>query len=108
MAIEVEYFHLTGMLGNCGVTGLLVLKMPPTTGPNGMYDVAVDPIDGPAQVIEGTYGTAGITDGDFGVTSTGLTGCVFFDLPTSDIRNNLLNTSDPIDLRVVYNGISGL
>jgi hypothetical protein len=108
MAIEVEYFHLTGMLGNCGETGLLVLKMPPTTGPNGKYNVAVDSLDGPAQVIEGEYGMAGITGGDFGVTSVGLTGYIFFDLSTSDLRTNLLYTPDPIDLRVVYNGFSGI
>lgn len=102
MAIEVEYFHLTGLEGNCGVTGILLLKMPPTTGPNGEYDVAVDPTDGPAQLF----------NTDFGVTSTGLTGYVFFDMPNSDIRNNLLypqsGMTGPIDLRVLYNGFSGL
>jgi hypothetical protein len=102
MAIEIEYFSLTGMEGNCGITGMLLLKMPPTTGPNNSYDVAVDPVDGPAQ----SFGT------DFGVTSSGLTGYVYFDLLNSDIRRNILHpiqgVTGPIELRVLYNGFSGM
>lgn len=109
MPIEVEFFSVTGMLGD-GMTGLLLLRHSPTTGLNGEYDIAVDPIDGPAQRL-------GI---DFGVThldsSYGNTGAITYDLPDpspgSDIREVLLNTSidaiPVLTLRVVYNYETGL
>jgi len=100
MAIEVEYFTLTGMQGNFGETGALALFHPPSTGPNGLPDLAIDPIDGPAQV----YNT------DFGVTYLGATGVVIFNLLNSDIKNVLLGVNaagqtGPLTLRTVYNYI---
>lgn len=100
--IEIEYFTLTGMLGNTGETGLLYLKIIPSTGPNGLYDVAVDPTNGPSQA----YGT------DFGVTSSGLTGVVYFNMDSSDIQDVLLypdvGSTGPLYLRVLYNGFTGI
>lgn len=97
MAIEVQFFTLTGMQGSGGETGVLHLNGAPTTGPDGNYDIALDPTDGPAQVL----GT------DFGITHAGSTGIVFFDLPNSDIRDVLLDGSHGITssiiLRVVFN-----
>ena len=100
--VEIEYFSLTGMQGNTGETGMLYLKMLPSTGPNGVYDVAVDPSDGPAQ----TYNI------DFGVTASSLTGAVFFDLVNSDIKDVLMDythgVTGPLFLRVLYNGYTGM
>ena len=99
MAIEIEYFRLTGMMGNFGDTGLLTLAQMPTTGPNGAPDIAIDPVDGPAQV----YNT------DFGITYMGGgTGLLVFNLPNSDIQNVLLNINTSgqtglLTLRAVYN-----
>ena len=102
MTIEIEFFSLTGLAGNCGSTGMLLLNRFPTTGPSGNYDVAVDPVDGPAQIF----------NIDFGITGVGLTGFLYFDMPNSDIRNNLLfptqGVTGPINLRVLYNGFSGM
>ena len=99
MAIEIEYFRLTGMIGNFGVTGLLTLRRMPSTGPNGQPDIAIDPTDGPAQIL----------GSDFGITyMAGGTGLLVFNLANSDIKNVLLgvNTSGqtgPVTLRAVYN-----
>jgi hypothetical protein len=99
MAIEVEYFGLTGMVGS-GSNDLLLLKAAPTTGPNGAYDIAVDPTDGPAQ----RYGV------DFGVTFSnvpGTTAMLALNLINSDIKDVLNNTSHGVTgilyLRAVYN-----
>lgn len=81
MAIEVEYFGLTGMIGGTS-NDLLVLRRAPTTGPDGAYDIAVDPADGSAQ----RYGV------DFGVTHSGSTG--------ARIATNLVNS----DIKAVRNG----
>jgi len=99
MSIEVEYFGLTGMVGP-GSNDLKLLRSAPTTGPNGAYDIAVDPTDGPAQ----RYGI------DFGVThanAAGTTALVCFNLVNSDIKNVLNSTAHGVTgvlyLRVVYN-----
>jgi len=99
MAVEVEFFGLTGF-GGLGSNAVLYLKHPPTTGPDGNYDVAVDPTDGPAQ----RYGI------DFGVTHTdlsGTTGAIALDLENSDIKDVVTDVSHgitgPVTLRVVYN-----
>lgn len=99
MAIEVEYFGITGMIGP-GSNDILLLKGAPTTGPNGEYDVSVDPTDGPAQ----RYGI------DFGVTHANLSGTtamLALDLANSDIvdvRNNYSHgVTGVLWLRVVYN-----
>jgi len=99
MAIEVEYFGITGTVGP-GSNDYLYLREAPSTGPNGEYDIAVDPIDGPAQVI----------DVDFGVTHlSGTTTAVALDLSGSDIKDVMNNTSHGVtgilNLRVVYNYI---
>jgi hypothetical protein len=71
----------------------------PSTGPNGEPDVAIDPIDGPAQII----------NVDFGITyMAGGTGLLVYNLINSDIKNVILgiNTSGetgPLTLRAVYN-----
>jgi hypothetical protein len=92
MSIEIEYF--TGLQA---VTGLFYLKHSPSTGANGQFDVAVDPLDGPAQII----------GKDFGVTNAGLTGVLTFNLPNSDILDVTMNrghgVTGPLDLRVLYN-----
>jgi hypothetical protein len=99
MAIELEFFSLTGMLGNAGATGILNLNSMPSTGPYGTYDIAVDPVDGPAQVLGTDYSVTGQAG------STG--GAIRFDLPASSIRDVLLNLSHgvtgPLNLRVLYN-----
>lgn len=104
MAIELEFFSLTGMVGNTGDTGLLFLKHPPSTGPNGYYDIAVDPTDGPAQKLSGPIPAA---QADYGVTHAGATGAVAFDYNGSSIKDVLLDTSHgvtgPLKLRVLYN-----
>lgn len=95
MAIEVEYFGLTGMQNT------LLLRAAPTTGPNGSYDISVDPTDGPAQ----RYGV------DFGVTHSnvaGTTALLALNLASSDIRDVLVNkaahgVTGILWLRVVYN-----
>jgi hypothetical protein len=113
MAIEFEFFTLTGMEGNTGETGILQLKAFPTTGPSGEWDIGVDPVGGPAQVYSKIDGS-NVADADFGITGTsqGLTGqgTLYFDdaLPNSTIRDNLLNPEDrgitgPLTLRVIYN-----
>lgn len=100
MAIEVEFFGLTGIVGP-GANDLIVLKHPPSTGPNGGYDIALDPVDGPAQIL----GT------DFGVThldpAYGNTGALALDLAGSDIkdvRNNFSHgVTGILNLRALYN-----
>lgn len=101
MTIEVEFFGLTGIVGGTP-NDLLYLKYPPSTGPNGEYDIAVDPTDGPAQIL-------GV---DFGVTHIGATGAVALNLANSDIKDVLNNTYHGVTailwLRVVYNGVTGM
>lgn len=107
MAIEVEYFGLTGMIGmpGTGANDLISLKAAPSTGPNGAYDITVDPTDGPAQ----RYGV------DYGVTHTnvpGTTAMLALNLANSDIKNVLNNTSHGVTgilwLRVMYNYATGM
>jgi hypothetical protein len=111
MAIEFEFFTLTGLQGNTGETGILQLQAFPTTGVNGQWDIGVDPVDGPAQVY---FNGSNASTADFGVTGTafGLTGqaIVFFNdsLPNSNLRKNLLNPAEhgitgPQTIRVIYN-----
>lgn len=99
MPIEVEFFGLTGLVGGTP-NDLLFLKHPPSTGPNGLYDLALDPTDGPAQRM-------GV---DFGVTHSNLageTGMVALNLANSDVKDVLNNTSHGVTgilyLRVLYN-----
>jgi hypothetical protein len=96
MALEVEYFGITGMV-DVGSNDYLYLKHAPTTGPNGDYDLTVDPTDGPAQRY----------DIDFGVTHLGATAAVALDLVNSDIKSVMNNYSHGVTgvlyLRVVYN-----
>lgn len=94
MSIEVQFYQLTG-----APTDPVFLEYGPTTGPSGDWDVAVDPIGGPAQVL----------DEDFGVTGTvGVTGAyLHFDLPDSAIKQARQDYIDggltgPV-LRVIYN-----
>lgn len=103
MAIEVQYVGLTGMVGP-GSNDLILLKAAPTTGPDGRYDIAVDPTDGPAQRYQG------LSTDDFGVTHANLAGTtamLALNLANSDIKNVLNNTSHGVTgilwLRVVYN-----
>ena len=102
MPIEVEFFTLTGMQGSGGETGILELSRYPSTGVDGNYDIAIDPVDGPAQVL-------GV---DFGITHYGGTAKVFFDLPNSDIKDVLLNgdhgITTPLRIRALYNGETGI
>jgi len=102
MAIEIEFHTFTGTIGFPGdENDILLLRQPPSTGPNGEWDVAVDPIDGPAQRL-------GI---DFGVThldAAGNTGALALNLENSDIKEVLNNTlsygvTGPLHLRVLYN-----
>lgn len=103
MAIEVEYFGLTGMIGGGYSNDILWLKHAPTTGPNGAYDIAVDPADGPAQ----RYSV------DFGVTHStisGATGGIATNLPNSDIKSvlngpqyGMSGMTGILWLRAVYN-----
>lgn len=104
MAIELEFFSLTGLVGNTGETGIIYLKHPPTTGPNGYYDIALDPTDGPAQKL---LGPIPASEADYGVTHAGVTGGLFFDLEGSTIKDVLLDSSHgvtgPLKIRVLYN-----
>ena len=102
MAIEVEYFGITGLVGP-GSNDYLYLRKAPSTGPNGDYDIALDPIDGPAQVI----------DIDFGVTHlSGTTTAIALDLANSDIKDVMNDFSHGVTglltLRAVYNYETGM
>ena len=101
MPIEVEFFSLTGMMGNAGVTGIINLHAMPTTGPYGTYDIAIDPVDGPAQVLNVDFSVTG----QAGAGSTG--GAIRIDLANSDIRRVFMDGSHgvtgPLVLRAVYN-----
>lgn len=106
MAVEIEFITMyTGMVGNTGETGIYQLQAFPTTGPNGEWDIAVDPVDGPAQVYC-KQDQSNVSTADFGITGTpaGLVGqaIMYYDdvLPNSDIRDNLLNPGE--------HGVSGL
>lgn len=97
MALEVEYFGITGAVGPSS-NAILYLKHAPTTGPNGAYDITVDPTDGPAQ----RYGI------DFGVTHAGVTAGIAINLANSDIKKVMNNISSHgvtgiLYLRAVYN-----
>ena len=96
MSIEIQYFGLTGMIGPTSNKDLPLLTGP-STGVAGGYDVAVDPIDGPAQ----RYGI------DFGVTSYGYTAAVVLDIAGSDLKDVQNNyghgVTGVLNLRVVYN-----
>ena len=99
MAIEVEFFGITGIVGP-GSNDLLLLAQAPSTGPNGDYDIALDPTDGPAQVL----GT------DFGVThldASGETAAIALDLANSTIKDVMNDYSHGVTgvltLRAVYN-----
>lgn len=98
MAIEIEFFGITGMIGP-GSNDIIFLRHPPTTGPNGLYDITVDPVDGPAQ----RYGI------DYGVTHySGFTAALSLDLVNSDIKDVMNNyevhgITGVLYLRVVYN-----
>lgn len=74
MTIDVSFWTLTGPAGN-----VIPIEYPPTTGPNGDYDVAVDPIGGPAQV----------QDTDFSLTgSSGYTGrAIDYNLANSSLKS---------------------
>lgn len=108
MAIELEFFTLTGTVSSIS-DGFLSLKYWPTTGPNGEWDIGVDPIHGPSQYLDrGPLKNS--QDPDFGVTGTfGVTGGaqITYNLENSDIkkvRQELLVAGEtgPI-LRVLYN-----
>jgi hypothetical protein len=97
MSLEVLYFGLTGMVGPSS-NAVLPLLTGPTTGVDGSYDIAVDPIDGPAQ----RYGI------DFGVTYQGVTAAVALNLDNSDIKEVMNNyaahgVTGVLTLRVLYN-----
>jgi hypothetical protein len=96
MSLEVQYFGITGIVGPSNNKELYLLTGP-STGVDGRYDVAVDPVDGPAQ----KYGV------DFGVTSYGYTAAVVLDIAGSDIKDVQNNYSHGVtgvlNLRVIYN-----
>ena len=108
MAIEVEFFGLTGIVGG-QPNDLILLRHAPSTGFSGEYDVAVDPIDGPAQ-ISLKVDNSNINTADFGVThldASGNTGALMLNLPNSDIKDVLNDVSHGVTglltLRAVYN-----
>ena len=95
MPLSVEFFTLTGPVSD------LILQYPPSTGPNGSFDVAVDPIGGPAQ-----RGPS-VVPADFGIIGSSVTGVLTYNLVGSDIlgvRQNHIDSgvTGPV-LRVVYN-----
>lgn len=98
MAIDVKFYLVTGSISALN-DGLLWMDYNPTTGPNGDYDIAVDPVGGPAQVQGVDFGITGIS----GVTGKYLS----YNLKNSDIkdvREEYLATGEtgPV-LRVLYN-----
>jgi hypothetical protein len=97
MAIEVEFFTLTGPITD------LILKHPPSTGIDGFYDIAVDPIGGPAQRGPGTS----ISPVDFDYIGNSETGILTYNISGSDIKEVRQGKIDsgltgPV-LRVLYN-----
>jgi hypothetical protein len=100
MSLEVLYYGITGIVGPSN-NAVLPLLTGPTTGVDGRYDVAVDPIDGPAQ----RYNI------DFGVTHlnpAGTTAVVVLNMAGSDIKEVMNNyrahgVTGPLTLRVLYN-----
>lgn len=101
MALEVEFFTITGIVGP-GMNDALMLAHAPSTGPNGEYDIALDPIDGPAQRLDIDFG---VTHMDF--NSSGMTGLVTLNLENSDVKDVMNNTyhgvTGPLTMRVAYN-----
>lgn len=109
MAIEVEFHQipLTGMIGP-GLNDTIILQHAPSTGPNGEWDIAVDPIDGPAQrlAFEGCFGDFGVTHMDW--SSGGQTGVLTFGVTGSDVADVVNNyqahgVTGVLTLRVLYN-----
>lgn len=101
MAIEVEFLTITGMVGP-GMNDAFFLRHAPSTGPNGDYDIALDPIDGPAQRYDIDFG---VTHMDYG--SGGMTGLISFDLADSDVKDVMNNAhhgvTGPLTMRILYN-----
>ena len=101
MAVEVEFFTITGIVGP-GDNDVLMLNHAPSTGPNGEYDIALDPTDGPAQRLGIDFG---VTHMDF--DSGGMTGLIALDLENGDVKNVMNDLSHgvtgPLTLRAVYN-----
>lgn len=98
MAIDVKFHTLTGSISSPS-DGLVWLDYNPSTGPNSDYDIAIDPIGGPAQV-------QGV---DFGLTGqNGITGkYLSYNLSNSDIKKVrseyvVSGETGPV-LRVLYN-----
>lgn len=60
MPIEIEYIDLTGSIENNGLDGMVQLKHPPITAPNGDWRLFVDPIHGPSQREEVDWGLTGV------------------------------------------------
>ena len=95
MSIELEFFTLTGPISD------IVLKHPPTTGADGAFDIAVDPIGGPAQRLGVDYG---ITGSQFtGILTYNFTGpSVWSDIRKVRQSHIISGETGPI-LRVLYN-----
>ena len=103
MAVEVEFFGLTGIIGPSPYLDGLLLRHAPSTGLNGEYDISVDPTDGPAQRLGVDFG---VTHMDY--ASAGATGVLALNLVNSDIKDVMNNTKQhgvtgPLYLRVLYN-----
>ena len=96
MSIEIQYFGITGIVGP-GSNDFLPLLTGPSTGAGGGYDLALDPIDGPAQRY----------DVDFGVTSYVGSAAITLDIAGSDIKDVMNNPTTGVtgilNLRAVYN-----
>jgi len=101
MTIEQEFFTLTGNI--TGPWGDIPLLHPPSTGLDGAYDIAVDVIGGPAQVL----------GADYGLTGSSETGVLTYSLENSDIKKSVILVGKMNDLanmgvtgptlRILYN-----
>jgi hypothetical protein len=98
MSIAVEYFTLTGPISNPD-DGLIPLSGFPTTGPQGSFDVAVNPMTGRSMVLEVDFGLTGV---NYNTLTYNLENSAIKSVRQRDI--DLFGVgSTGIELRVAYN-----
>lgn len=98
MPIAVEYHTLTGTISDPS-DGLLLLKSLPITGPNGAFDIAVDPMAGQGMELGVDFGLTGT---NYNILTYNLTHSAIKLVRQGDIDLSG-SGSTGIELRVVYN-----
>ena len=98
MPIAVEYFTLTGPISNPN-DGLIPLGYLPTTGPQGTFDVAANPMTGRGMVLDVDFG---ITGANYDTLTYNLENSAIKSVRQRDIDLNGVGSTG-IELRVAYN-----